>query len=70
MLLQRRIAAGDDGEQAGDLFTRGLAAENQHPFPRRIELIQRHLEKPLADMGRGGHQILERLLAKTTNREV
>jgi hypothetical protein len=68
--MQRRLAPGDDGQQAGDLLAGGLAAEDQHPFPRRVQLVQGHLQQPASDMRGPRHHVLERLAAEAAQRHL
>ncbi len=61
---------GQPQQERGDAFPRGLAAEQQHPFPRGVKLVERHLQQALADMRGADHLILERLLAEAAHEQV
>ena len=68
--LQAGIPPRDDRQQRGDLFARRLAAQQQHPFPRRVQLVQRHLQQALRDMRGLDHQLFKGLLAETTHHQI
>jgi len=64
------VTPGNDRQQAGNLFTRSFAAQNQHPFACGIQFVQRHLQQALRNMGCLVHHLFERFFTETAHHKI